>query len=880
MAESEASADPVEPVLTVDVADGEPEGRRAARRRSRTSSLHPTALVVAVVGVALAVVAFVFAYQQSESHEYDLAASAADELVDEIGGELAEIDELLVGMRGALTSAEDARAQLPAITEVAVARSEFLESVSVLRFDEEAGVEIDAFGEPSYARIDAETQSSEELAEVTARLQELETSPTDELQIVARQQVDGDTVVILSTRVESTRPDAAVPEWVMVAELRFPAEALAALQAEQRGDAELALSLSVLSSADRGGDAPAPEEDLLIFSTADEQLSGDLHRRPVELYDHPGVLIVSIGASPLSRAETVRPLLVLLGGLAIVAVLTPLVNRLAVRREEIQLLSAQRDDLDEALAVSQQVSAELRASEGRFRSILHSTPDVIMWIDADDGDVQVLNRDNLLGHPLHRVTNTSALAALVHPDDGDIAREGMAALRASEVGVITQFECRFRRSDDEWEWLRIRGGRVEREDEEHDFILGVLTNITQHKREENRRAALERQLVQSQRLEAIGQLAGGVAHDFKNILAAILSGTDLLEDQVAGTARSEVDEIRRTAVRGSDIAAELLQFSRRDRGASPEVVDLNGVIRDVHTMLSRSLDDSTGLELNLSDGLYPIHIDPSQIERVLMNLTINARDAMPGGGTITIDTRNVDADDEMVLRRPLEPDSYACLEVSDTGEGMTEEVARRVFEPFYSTKQATKGTGLGLATVYGIVQGAQGHIDVDSAPGEGTSFTVLIPRTRLTSASPSSPDDSEGTPAFDEVGGTRILVVDPDDEVRRSAADTLADAGYLVSTASTGEEAADVGETAMPDVLVTDAALDADCDGHQLGHRLRQAHPSLRILYFSDRYDAALEAIGVDEDPSEALILRKPFDADSLRRAVRAAIEQRMEPTI
>lgn len=881
MADREPPADPIEPVLTHEGLDSDLEGDPAATaRRARPSTLHPTALVVAVVGVALAVLGFVFAYVQTENRKDDLTESMADELVEAIGGELTEVDELLVEMRGALASAEEARAQLPAITELAVDRSDFLESVSVLRFDEEAGIEVDAFGEPIYARIDTETQTPAELAEVTARLQDLETTPTDQLQVVAREDVDGDVLVVLSTRIESARPDAGVPEWVMVVELRFPEEIIDALQAEHRAGPELALFLSADPSVEPTGGQPlVASDDILLFSTAAEDLTSDLRYRSVELYDHPGVLVVSPEHSPLSSTETISPLLVLLGGLVIVAVLTPLVNRLARRREEVQILSAQRDDLDDALAVSQQIEAELRASEGRFRSVLHSTPDVIMWIDLDDDGVNVLNRDNLLGHPLYRVTTTSALTALVHPDDRERAREGVAALRTAEVGIITEFECRFRRADDEWEWLRLRGGRVEREDEAHDFILGVLTDITEQKREEDRRADLERRLVQSQRLEAIGQLAGGVAHDFKNILAAILSGTDLLVDQVDGDAEREVGEIRRTAVRGSDLATELLQFSRRDRGSSPEVVDLNGVIHDVRTMLDRSLNDSIELDLELSDDLYPVHIDPSQIERVLMNLTVNARDAMPDGGVITIATANLDHDDETVLRRPVEPDSYACLEVSDTGEGMTDDVARRVFEPFFSTKEADKGTGLGLATVYGIVQGAQGHIDVESTPGEGTRFTVLIPRTRLAVTQLGTVGEGSRTPSLDEERGTRVLVVDIDDDRRASATDALTDAGFLVTTASNAKQALEVGVTSSPDVLVTDAVLDGDPDGRQLLHQLQATHPGLRVVYISDHGDDVLDSVGIDDDRWEALIVRCPFASSSLPRAVSASFETDMEPT-
>jgi PAS domain S-box-containing protein len=817
---------------------------------------------VVVVGLAASVGAYWVASRETRNTEEERIQEVADQVADDVGDVLSDVEGLVSGVEGTLVSTQASNADdIERLLNFQVDRSDLITSATLLRARE--GSNLDLFGQAGTSRFLDFEALGEQPDLLTALLTDLAAVPDGAVELIDREAgPDGDAAA-LATAFSITPEDGGPPDnWVVQLELSVPTDLRAGLTDALAGDPALAVYI---------GDEASDQSQLLAPVGG---MDGSAAQRRVPLIGDEALVQIAPTAEVLDTNERLIPLVVFLLGLALTAVLAPLVGRLAKRREEVRLLSAQRDELDLALATSRQIEAELRASEQRFRSVLQSSPDVVLWIDPEHAAVQVLNREGLFGHPLDEIGTIDDLVALTHPDDLQNTTTGLDRLRATEAGTITEFECRLRRPDDEWEWLQVRGGRVQREDGTSGSILAVLTTITDQKREEARRAQLEAQLVQSQRLEAVGQLAGGVAHDFNNILAAIVSGAELVLDEVDGQVLEDVEEIRRTARRGSDLARQLLLFSRRDRGSSPEVVDVNGVITEVETMLRRTLDESIELRTELTDDPHQVHIDPSQIERILMNLTINARDAMPQGGTITIRTTNLEVDEEVVASHPgLQAGSYVVLTVSDTGTGMPEDVKRHAFEPFFSTKEVGKGTGLGLATVYGIVQGAQGHIEIDSAPDEGTTFTVYLPRTLLGPGPAAEPE------VGDAAGGSeRILLVEDEDAVREAARRLLERRGYQVEAAPNGESAVAVAVGGAFDLLLTDVLMPGGMNGRETARQVRRALPEVAVLYMTGHSDDVLDDVGIDDDEGEALILRKPFTEDELLRAVRTSIARTSAP--
>jgi PAS domain S-box-containing protein len=843
--------------LTEPSAEG-PSPGRAPR------GLHSTGLVVAVVGLVASVGAYWVASRETRNTEQERVQEVADQVADEIGDLLSDVEGLVSGVEGTLVATQRAdRDEVERLLALQVDRSDLIISASLLRARE--GSNLDEFGDAGTPRFLDFEVLSEQPDVLTALMANLAAIPDGEVELLDREAGPEGATAALATAFTTANPVEGEPpvSWVVELEMAFPADRLEEMTRSLAGAPAVAVYVD---------GEPSDQAQLLA---PDGGLGASAAERRILLVEDDALVQISPTTEVLDTQERLIPLLVFLLGLTLTAVLTPLVGRLAKRREEVRLLSAQRDELDLALATSRQIEAELRASEQRFRSVLQSSPDVVLWIDPEHAAVQILNREGLFGHPAGQIGTIDDLLGLAHPDDLDMTQEGLTRLRATEAGTITEFECRLRRPDGEWEWLQVRGGRVQRDDGTSGSILAVLTTITDQKREEARRAQLEAQLVQSQRLEAVGQLAGGVAHDFNNILAAIVSGAELVLDEVDGQVLEDVEEIRRTARRGSDLARQLLLFSRRDRGSSPEVVDVNAVILEVETMLRRTLDEGIELETTLADDPHPVHIDPSQIERILMNLTINARDAMPQGGTIAVRTTNLEVDEELVATRPgLHAGSYVVLTVADDGTGMPEDVKRHAFEPFFSTKEVGKGTGLGLATVYGIVQGAQGHIEIDSAPGEGTTFTVYLPRTHLApgpEAVPEAGGDAAG-------GSERILLVEDEDAVRQAARRLLERRGYRVEAAPNGETAVGVAAGGSFDLLLTDVLMPGGIDGREVVRQVRRALPRVAILYMTGHSDDVLEDVGIDDDEGEALILRKPFTEEELLRAVRAALARVPQP--
>jgi PAS domain S-box-containing protein len=379
------------------------------------------------------------------------------------------------------------------------------------------------------------------------------------------------------------------------------------------------------------------------------------------------------------------------------------------------------------------------------------------------------------------------------------------------------------------------------------------------------RDRLEQQLQQSQRLEGLGQLAGGVAHDFNNLLGVITSYAAFIteetqrEEQASWQViREDITQIQRAAERATGLTRQLLSFARQDL-VHPHVLDLNEVVDTVRQLLERTLGEHIRLVTRAAEGLGPVFADPGQIELVLVNLAVNARDAMPGGGTLTIETATTDVDEMCAASRAnLPPGQYVAIRVSDTGTGMPREVADRAFEPFFTTKPKGQGSGLGLATVYGIMAQAGGSVRIYSEPGLGTSVIVLLPVT-----SRSLPPGQQPPARPQRGAGETVLVVEDEAALREVTRRILARNGYQVKVASNGQEAVDA-MTAAPeqvDILLTDVVMPG-MQGKEVAEHIRALRPGVRVLFMSGYTDGLLSAQGVLE-PGVNLI-EKPFTEASL----------------
>ena len=382
------------------------------------------------------------------------------------------------------------------------------------------------------------------------------------------------------------------------------------------------------------------------------------------------------------------------------------------------------------------------------------------------------------------------------------------------------------------------------------------------------RRQLETQLLQAQKMEAVGRLAGGVAHDFNNLLTVIMSYSDLLLEDLPTDApdREDVAEIRKAAVAASSLTRQLLAFSRQ-QVLQPRVLDVNEVIAGTEKLLARLLGEDVRLTTTLSPKLGAVKVDPGQLEQIIMNLAVNARDAMPLGGRLSIETGNVDLDEEYVRGHPLaHPGRYVMLAVSDTGVGMDAATQARIFEPFFTTKEPGKGTGLGLATVYGIVKQHGGSIWVYSEPGHGTSFKIYLPR--VDEAVPAK----EAAPSETIRGSETVLISEDVDAVRAVARQMLERQGYTVLDAPDGESALKlVGQyTGVIHLLLTDVVM-PDLSGRELATRLAAVRPSVKVLYMSGYTDDAIVRHGILEEG--IAYLQKPFTPDTLARKVRAVLD-------
>ena len=383
----------------------------------------------------------------------------------------------------------------------------------------------------------------------------------------------------------------------------------------------------------------------------------------------------------------------------------------------------------------------------------------------------------------------------------------------------------------------------------------------------------EEQLRHAQKMEAVGRLAGGVAHDFNNLLTAIIGYADLAAERMAAEAPGtrEIEEIRKVADRAAALTRQLLAFSRK-QFLSPEVLDLTEVVAGMLPMLPRVIGEHIETASSLAPDLRRVKADPSQVEQVLINLVLNARDAMALGGQLTVETANVNLDAGRIAaeRLVLDPGEYVMLAVADTGAGMDAETRARAFDPFFTTKARGKGSGLGLATVYGIVEQSGGAIGIDTAPGRGTTFRIYLPVTSEKVA-----DSMTASPSAPTLGGTgteTLLLVEDNDAVRELTAEALRKRGYTVHEARNAEEAIEwtLTSNVKPDLLLTDVVMPG-LSGPNLAARLVQEQPDLRVLYMSGYTEEATAVHGAFL--GRIPLLQKPFTPGQLAERVRMALD-------
>ncbi len=530
-------------------------------------------------------------------------------------------------------------------------------------------------------------------------------------------------------------------------------------------------------------------------------------------------------------------------------------------------MSDGHDELDAIIVGLNMLADDFLVHQTRSRAVIQDmaelferAPVMLFALDLASGSVLKANETMIERHgPAERDVVGTPLRDHVVPMAREAYAEALARVRAGSDIRDCELTLRCAQGG---EYVGLLSATVV--DDTHRRARCTLVDI------EDRRQ-LESQLLQAQKMEAVGRLAGGVAHDFNNLLTVISNHTELARMSLPpdGEAAEDLAVVLDASAKAAALTGQLLAFSRRQI-IRPKVLQLNELVEHTHRMLARLLGENVDVVLVLDPDCWPVRIDSGQFERILVNLAVNARDAMPNGGKLTIETENVSLDDEYArTHAEVVPGDYVMLAVTDNGEGMAEDVTAHVFEPFFTTKAAGSGTGLGLATCYGIVRQAGGHIWVYSELDRGTSFKIYLPRVRRPAESLPDDEDASATRG----GGTEtILVLEDDPRVRAITARILGTAGYTVLEASTGDEARAHFDVATVDLLVTDVVL-SETTGRKVAESLRAVAPTLRVVYVSGYTDNSIVHHGV-LDPGVDF-LPKPFRVAQLLEIVRTALDRR-----
>ena len=503
---------------------------------------------------------------------------------------------------------------------------------------------------------------------------------------------------------------------------------------------------------------------------------------------------------------------------------------------------------------------QLAEREELFRLISENAADMIAVVDT--GGQRLYNSPSyqkLLGYSQEELGKTSAFEQ-IHADDRTAVVDAANEARRTGMGRTVQY--RIRHKDGRWLTLESTASVVRNRDGDVEKLVIVNRDITERKQ-------LEEQLHRSQKLEAIGRLSGGVAHDFNNLLGLIIGYSEALQERVPpdDPYREAVDEIQNAGKRAAALTQQLLAFSRK-QVLEPRILSLNAIIVDIEKMLRRLVAEDIEMELLLAPDTVAVKADRSQIEQVILNLVVNARDAMPDGGKLTIETGNWTLDRSTVLRHPyVIPGPYAMLKVTDTGCGMDAELQSHIFEPFFTTKEKGKGTGLGLATAYGVIKQSGGYIWVDSEVGKGTTFRIYLPE--VNAVAEAVPEVK--APAKVAPERRTILVVEDERSLRKLTRKTLSDAGHKVFEAGDASEALEISRKTegANHLLLTDVIMPG-MSGKKLADVLLTERPSIGVLYMSGYTDGEIATQGVLEEGTA--ILRKPFTRNELMRQVENAL--------
>jgi two-component system cell cycle sensor histidine kinase/response regulator CckA len=511
----------------------------------------------------------------------------------------------------------------------------------------------------------------------------------------------------------------------------------------------------------------------------------------------------------------------------------------------------------------QAVRRQLMEREELFRLITENAADMIAVVDAKGQRIyNSPSYEKILGYTAQELHGTTALEQ-IHPEDREKVLQAAAA--AQRTGKGSNLEYRMRHKDGGWRTLESRASTIMNGAEVERLVI-VNRDITERKH-------LEEQFRQSQKMEAVGRLSGGVAHDFNNLLGVIIGYGEIVQEGTASDSplRGCVDEMLKAGHRAASLTRQLLAFSRQ-QVMDPKVLDLNLVVKDMEKMLKRLISEDIQLKTALDPDLRRIKADQGQIEQVVMNLAVNARDAMPSGGELTLTTSNFYMDDDFVRRYPypVSVGDYVLLTVTDNGIGMDAATRVRVFEPFFTTKEKGKGTGLGLSTVYGVVKQSGGYIEVLSEPGAGATFKIYLPKVE-----DALDPQKQSTELPDSLHGTEtVLLVEDEVALRKLSRQLLELCGYQVLEAESGAEALKVSRehTRAIHLLLTDVVMPG-MSGRVLADQLVVQRPEMQVVYMSGYTGQTVGEHGVLAEGS--YFLPKPFTREALARKVRRALDGR-----
>jgi len=516
-----------------------------------------------------------------------------------------------------------------------------------------------------------------------------------------------------------------------------------------------------------------------------------------------------------------------------------------------------------------QSEIELRASQASLRTALDVA---ILGTWSTDIETGVIDGDELarsiFGWPEGVVATTQMLMDRIVPEDRERFRERQSALIAGLPARALGIEYCIQLPDGSVRWVSARGNLVRGNDGKPLRLTGVVQDITDRKRAEKDMHSLEQQLLHAQKMGAIGRLAGGIAHDFNNLLMVIRSHTEIMQEYIHSDdrLRKNTQAIMKASDRAASLTGQMLAFSRK-QVLSPIALELNAAVAEAAKMLTRLIGEDIELRVVPAESAWVVRADPDQISQVLMNLSVNARDAMPNGGTLTIETRNFTTNEDFIAKYPFVlPGEYAVLTVTDTGTGIPKELQERIFEPFFTTKSVGKGTGLGLSTVYGIVKQSGGYLFVDSEMGVGSCFTIYLPKVK---------DAVAGSTRMKAVklerGTETLLVVEDEAALRDSVSEFLGELGYKVLSAESGMRALEIAaEFDDPIHLMISDVVMPKMSGRELAQMLVSLRPMLKTIFMSGYTDDAIVRHGVQDEG--VAFLQKPFSLATLSRKIREVL--------